>query len=227
MTYDEFLQTLPELAKNYKPATEALEQLRAVTLLMVIGPSGVGKTTLVNKLSIPYVPSDTTRPIRPHEASGKDMYFLTDYDKVVSDINTGEFVQVAIGASGDLYATRASSYPASGLAVMPVMADVVPIFRGLGFASTTTIFVVPPSFDEWMRRMDSHKLTDEQLQKRLAEAKRSLSFALHDPETHFILNDTIENALVQINNLLDGRIDQKLANLARQTAEQNLERISN
>ena len=52
-------------------------------LLIIVGPSGVGKTTIVNSLlrEIPLlkrIVSYTTRPKRKNEVSGKDYYFVSE-----------------------------------------------------------------------------------------------------------------------------------------------------
>jgi len=217
MNRSEFLGLFPNLAKNYQTALEVKQHIGQVDLLMIIGPTGVGKTTLINKLNVPYVPSDTTRSIRPHERDGLDMFFLKDYGQVVADIKAGKFVQVAAGATGDLYATRDSSYPASGWATMPVMADVVPIFRNLGFRSTLSAFITPPDYAEWMRRLGDH-LEPDTLKRRMAEAERSFSFALADGQTHFVLNDELDRATSQIEKLLDGTADPSRETQARAAA---------
>lgn len=218
MTRADFLRELPQLIKAYQPSPEVLAHITGVRLLMVIGPTGVGKTTLINQLGITYVPSDTTRLPRPGERSGVDMIFLSDYAKVISDIQAGKFVQVALGAAGDLYATSASSYPASGWATMPVMADVVPLFRVLGFGNTLSAFITPPNYTEWMRRLGGH-LEKETLDRRLDEAKRSLEFALGDSQTHFVLNDQVGPAVAQIKQLLTGQFDPRREQAARIAAQ--------
>jgi flagellar biosynthesis GTPase FlhF len=43
MTREEFLAQLPELVKNYQPAPDVLKQIGNLEVLMVVGPSGVGK----------------------------------------------------------------------------------------------------------------------------------------------------------------------------------------
>lgn len=225
MTREEFLKTWPELAKNYQPTPKTSARLKNVSLLMIIGGSGVGKTSIIKQLDIPYVPADITRPIRPEEIHGKDYYFRTDYGQLISDIKTQKFVQVAIGAAGDFYGTRPDAYPDFGAAVYSVVADVVPIFRKLGFKKTTSAFIVPPSYDEWMRRMGSHELKPDQLQKRLKEARRSFKFALNDPQMHFILNDTVADAVAQLKNLLKGKIDKSRDRTARNIAEQNYHKL--
>lgn len=207
MTREVFRKQLPQLVKNYSPAPDVSKLIGNIRLLMVIGPSGAGKTTLIQESGLPFVASDTTREPRPQEREGIDFYFRSDYDKVIQDIKSGRFVQVAVGASGDFYSTKATSYPQSGFAAMPVLADVIPIFRRLGFANTISVFITPPSYQEWMRRMNTHKMSKDQLAKRLSEAKRSFKFALHDQKTHFILNDEIPAATYQLKELIKGKID--------------------
>lgn len=213
---------MPQLVKNYTPTSDVLKHISKVELLMIIGPSGVGKTSIIDRLGLKYVPSDTTRLARPEEINGLDMYFLTSYDQVIADIKAGIFVQLLVGASGDFYGTRATSYPADGWAVMPVLADVVPIFRNLGFKRTISTFITPPSYEEWMRRLGSHKLSTEQLRKRLVEAQRSHEFAIKDNQIHFILNDDLSKAVEQTKALIDGRVDAAREELAKFTAKKNL-----
>lgn len=226
MTYEEFKKQFPQLIKSYSPSTESLARIQNVNLLIVVGPSGVGKSTLINKLDIPYVPSDTSRPPRTGEQNGIDMVFLNDYDQIILDIKQGKFVQAVVGVTGDFYATRASSYPASGWATMPVLADVVPFFRNLGFKETSTAFITPPNYDEWMRSMQTRQWPQDQIEKRLTEAKRSLNFALQDDQTHFILNDNLDSAAQQTKDLLDGRVNKDREQVARHAASEQLERIS-
>ena len=97
MTKEEFLNQLPELIKNYQCSPEVAQCIGEVSLLMVIGPSGVGKTSIIKDLDVPYVVADTTRPIRPREKNGVDYGFRTDYDQITTEIKNRQFVQVAIG----------------------------------------------------------------------------------------------------------------------------------
>jgi guanylate kinase len=220
MTREEFQKQLPQLVSDYRPALDVVDFIGRINLLMVVGPSGVGKTTLINKLSLKHVLSDNSRPPRPGEKEGVDFYFRSDYEQVIKELKGGRFVQVAVDSGGDLKATKASSYPDEGGVVMAVMADVVPLFRNMGFAKTITAFITPPDYDEWMRRMGTHELDTDQLNKRMAEAKRSFNFALNDEQTSFILSDDIEAALKQLQDLVDGKIDQAREMSAQIASEQ-------
>lgn len=218
MTREEFLKQLPELVENYQPSPDVLKRIGNLTLYMIVGPSGVGKSTLIERSGFNFVPSDTTRDRRPGEQEGVEMYFRKDYDQVINDIKAGRFVQIALFATGDMYATKATSYPASGVAIMPVMADVIPVFRDLGFKKTISAFITPPTYEEWMNRLGIHRLGAEQLAMRLAEARRSLTFALSDSQMHFILNDELDKAVAQTRDLVDGKADERREQEARQAA---------
>jgi guanylate kinase len=94
MTREEFLIQLPSLVKNYKPSADVLEHIGKINVLMVVGPSGAGKTTLINSLGLTYVLSDNTRTPRPGEREGIDFYFRTDYEQVIKEIKEGRLTHL-------------------------------------------------------------------------------------------------------------------------------------
>jgi guanylate kinase len=226
MTRDDFIKLLPDLIKEYQMSAQVVSRIRNVDLLMMVGATGVGKTAIIKRLGIPYVISDTTRPIRPEEINGSDYFFRTDYEQLINEVKNRSFVQVAIGPAGDFYGTRLSAYPEVGLAVYAVVADVVPHFRELGFSETISAFVTPPDFLEWMSRLDKHNVERDQLAGRLKEGKRSFEFALNDPQTHFILNDDLDKAVDQTKMLLAGTIDRDRETAGRQAAQGIYEELS-
>ena len=226
MTRDDLIKILPDLIRDYQAPPEIIERISGIDLLMIIGGTGVGKTSIIKRLGIPFVPTDTTRPIRPDEIDGTDYFFRTDYQNVVAEIKSRKFVQAAVGPAGDFYGTRIDAYPQVGLAVYAVVADVVPIFRQLGFSETTSAFITPPTFIEWMQRIDRNNVESDQLSKRLEEAKRSFNFALNDSQIHFILNDDLDKAVYQTKMLVSGKPDQAREALARQAAEKIYQELS-
>jgi guanylate kinase len=226
MTREDFIKILPGLVKDYQASAETLQGISNVELLMIIGATGVGKTSIIKRLGIPYVITDTTRPIRPDEINGLDYFFRTDYEQLMTEIKERKYVQINIFSTGDFYGTRASSYPDVGLAVYAVVADKVPQFRQLGFNETMSAFIVPPSFLEWMARMDKHNVERDQLTKRLQEAKQSFNFALNDGQSHFILNDDLDAAVHQTQMLLNGKIDNEREAKARQAAKEICDKLT-
>jgi guanylate kinase len=164
MTREDLIKILPDLIRDYQAPPEIIERISGIDLLMIIGGTGVGKTSIIKRLGMPFVPTDTTRPIRPDEIEGTDYFFRTDYQTVVTEIKERKFVQAAVGPAGDFYGTRISAYPQVGLAVYAVVADVVPTFRQLGFSETTSAFVTPPTFIEWMQRIDRNNVESDHVQ---------------------------------------------------------------
>jgi guanylate kinase len=219
MTREDLIKNLPDLIRDYQAPADTIDRISDIDLLMIIGGSGVGKTSIIKRLGIPFVPTDTTRPIRPDEIDGTDYFFLTNYEQLVADIKARKFVQVAIGPAGDFYGTRADAYPQVGLAVYAVVADVVPLFRQLGFKETISAFVTPPDFLEWMSRLDKHNIESDQLSKRLEESKRSFNFALNDSQIHFVLNDDLDKAVYQTKMLVSGKPNAARETAGRQAAE--------
>jgi guanylate kinase len=187
---------------HYRPAPQVLDHLNSVDFVGVVGPTASGKTTLLKAAlqrepRLRRVPSSTSRAPRPGERDGVDFRFLSK-EVMQERIQRSEYVQVAPAVLGDLYATAPEDYATDGIAILEVLAAAVPVFRGLPFKSVRTIYVVPPSWDEWQQRIAAHQFTPEQRQKRLAEARQSLQFALHDEHTQFVINQDTSTATADL-----------------------------
>lgn len=223
-------QTIIERAAGlqaaYKANEQVLAQLKAVTLIAVVGPTGAGKSTVVRHSGLPFVIGDTTRAPREGEIQGRDYNFRTDLNNMVAEIERGEFVQFVTQRGTEIYGTKASSYPASGACAMSVLASVLPVFRSLGFASVIPVYVVPPNHSEWMRRISAHR--DRDLESRLLEAKESLQVALNDPSYVFILNDDLNSAVAALQAVARGTVNQTDSARARSAAKtlyEHLQRV--
>jgi guanylate kinase len=207
---------------DYKPNNDMLDRLKNVELLLVVGPSGVGKTSITTALGIPIVVGDTSRPMRVGEKEGVEYHFRSE-SEMLSGISKGEYLQAVIDSGGDLKATNISSFPSTGTATLTLIADEVPHMRSLPFRKTTTVFIVPPSYAIWMERMKSHRLDERQFKKRIDEARKSFSFALNDDKVNLVLNDNLDEAIGEIKNILDGRVEKSKVENAREVAAQILD----
>jgi len=185
--------------QDYHPTKTVLDRLRDVQFVGVVGPTGAGKTTVINEAmardpALHLIVSDTTRPPRPGERGGVDYNFRAEGD-MQRAIAKRAYVNVAPSLNGtDIYATHPDSFPHEGVGVMALFAQVVPEFRGLPFASCTVMYIVPPDIQTWLARAGAHHFTPEQKAKRFGEAARSLQFACEDTKAAFVINDNLFTA---------------------------------
>lgn len=200
---------------RYQPNAEILSAIKDITLVIVVGPSSVGKTTLMaaavrQTASVHLVLSDTSRAPRPGEQDGVDYYFRS-IQEMTALMDQRAFVQIAPIVSGDLYASRPESYGAAGeIAMMAVWVDAVEQFRQLPFSELRTIFVTPPNFTEWQRRLGIRNFSPEQRAVRFAEARRSFEFAIRDQYLKLVINDDLRLASQDFMQLIHGQTNAKL-----------------
>ena len=224
MQKEDFIQWAQKLAPTYAASPVVRTQLSQVDLFALVGPTGVGKTTIITKLGVPYVPSDVTRVPRQGEKNGHEYFFRDDYFKMLDEIKAGEYVQFLVSNGGEFYGTRATSYPTNGAATMAIIARAFPHFRTLGFRSVKPIYILPPSYVEWMHRIGTGRIID--LQARMTEAAESLPLALSDPEYTFVLNDDLEVATQEVLTIINGgEITEHRSQLARSSADQLFGRL--
>lgn len=210
------IDRLRELQATYQANDQVRAQLSHLTLIAVVGPTGAGKSTVVRHSGLPFVIGDTTRAPREGEIQGRDYNFRTDLNNLVAEIERGEFVQFVVQRETEIYGTKATSYPSSGVVAMSVLARVLPAFRSFGFASVIPVYIVPPSHTEWMKRISAHR--DKDLESRLLEAKESLQVALNDPSYVFILNDDLNTAVASLQAVARGAVNQTASAQARAAA---------
>lgn len=150
-------------------------------LIIISGPSGAGKGTLVDRL-VARVPalwvsvSATTRAPRQGETEGEDYYFLSA-EEFSRRVEEGAFLEWA-EVHGNRYGTLRSSVEAKMAEGRDVILEIDPqgamqVKRLMPDA--VLVFIVAPSMDELERRIRGRGAeTDEQVSVRLATAVREL-----------------------------------------------------
>jgi guanylate kinase len=179
-------------------------------LVIVSGPSGAGKTTVMQgvfrRTPVPLAASvsATTRPPRSGEVDGKDYYFLTN-DDFQSRRQRGDFLECfQVFDKGHWYGTLwtevAAGFKAGKWVVLEI--DVQGALAVMGrFADAISIFIQPGSLEELERRLRARATeTEEAVQRRLARAREELAFA--SGYRYNVINDRIENAVNEICNIL-------------------------
>lgn len=179
-------------------------------LLVLSGPSGVGKTTITRVIreKIPdavFSISATTRPKSSGESEGVDYDFLT-MEQFQRLVDAGDFLEHALYA-GHHYGTPRAPVEkclAQGKLVLldidvqgaRQVRDAMPDMLG--------VFILPPSEAELLERLRRRRREDEPaIQKRFAQAQREIARAkqagLFDA---LIVNDDLDQAVSELLGLI-------------------------
>ena len=179
---------------------------RSGNLIVISGPSGVGKSTLVKqaRIELPYLEfsvSCTTRQPRAGEVNGKDYFFLTP-EEFESKVQNNEFLEYA-GVFAHRYGTLKSEVVARLQRGADVILDIdVQGAKQIRQAAKADpeiakaaqfIMIVPPDMATLEARLAGRNSeTPESLKLRLAGAQEELSnFRVYD---YLVVNDDLETA---------------------------------
>jgi guanylate kinase len=169
-------------------------------LIVITGPSGVGKGTLVRSLLTRHPElylsvSATTRTPRVGEIEGRDYYFMSR-SRFLETIEAGQLLEWAEYA-GNFYGTPRApieQHIARGKFVLLEIEVVGATKIKQTFPEALRIFILPPAIEELERRL-RNRATDSEvaIAKRLAQAKAEMMAAeAFDVQ---IINDDLETAL--------------------------------
>ncbi len=179
-------------------------------LVVVSGPSGAGKTTVLRRVlqscRVPLAASvsATTRPPRPGETDGVDYHFLTpeEFDR---RRRNGDFIECfQVFEEDDWYGTLRSEVSAGEQAGKWVVLN-IDVHGAMAvmeqFPDAITIFVRPGSLDELEHRLRGRGTESHQIiRRRLQTAKKEL--ALADRYRYQVINDDVDLAVQQIDTIL-------------------------
>jgi guanylate kinase len=176
-------------------------------LLVVSGPSGVGKDTLVKEylkdnegfLSI----SATTRKIRKNEVNGKDYYFLTK-EEFENKIKENDFLEYAI--YNDCYYGTPKSEIEEKLNNGEDVILVIEVQGGLQIKKqikdSVLIFLLPPSLEELENRLRNRKSdSEEMINNRLKIALKEIEIS--NKYDYTIINGSINNAKEKLKLIIE------------------------
>jgi guanylate kinase len=177
------------------------------TLLVVSGPSGVGKSSVVDgileRTGAAFSVSATTRAPRPGETNGEDYWFVDDeaFDQLIAGAELLEWAEYG----GSRYGTPRRTV----LDRLDAGEDVVLDIENLGahqvkqaHPEAVLVFILPPSMDELERRLRSRGDTAESaIQRRLSVAAEQIADAAATFDA-LVVNDDLETAISQVASIL-------------------------
>ncbi len=174
-------------------------------LLIISGPSGVGKTTITRGVErgigdSVFSVSYTTRAKTEADTEGVDYHFISD-ERFEELEQENAFLESA-DVFGKKYGTRkrwVDEQLARGRLVI-LEIDVLGAQQvKTAMPDAFAMFILPPSEEELLNRLQNRKReSEEQIQKRFAEAKREIAFAKEsDVYDTFVINEDVDRAIAE------------------------------
>ncbi len=181
-------------------------------LIVLCGPSGVGKSTvarcLAERLHVWYTVSVTTRPRRPNEEKGKT-YDHVDKEEFFRRLDRDEYLEYA-QVYGDYYATPkhpALDHLKAGRDVLLEIDVQGALQVRYHYPEALTIFLLPPDEAALLQRLtDRARDPADEIQKRLRAAKREIHMAKGSRAfDYMVINDDLENCVEEVMKIIRHR----------------------
>ena len=185
-----------------------MSEVRKGMLLVISGPSGTGKGTLIERLmkedpTLVFSVSATTRAPRPGEIDGVHYHFVTNerYDELVAE---NAFVEYA-NVHGNRYGTLRSEVYERLERGENVVLD-IDVQGALNVIASemekVSIFILPPSMQELRARLTGRGTeTEEAVERRLHNAVWEIS--QKDKYQYKVINDDLESCLHTLQAIIE------------------------
>jgi guanylate kinase len=182
-------------------------------LFLILGPSGVGKGTIIEilKKKFPqfiFPTSVTTREKRPNETEG-DVYYFISKEEFEQKIKNQELLEYALVHKNSYYGTLKSEILkplAEGKSVVREvdMQGVISIKEILPKEQVITIFITAPNLETLIKRIEKRgKLPTEEIKKRMESAKKELSYSEVCDHIVYSLDNQIDDCVAEVVSIIN------------------------
>ena len=185
-----------------------MKKRREGTLIVLSGPSGVGKSTVISELlstrkDIYFSVSFTTRAPRVGEANGVNYNFVdrTEFQRMIDNDELLEYAEYV----NNYYGTSLKVIQEKLAAGIDVLLDIE--VQGAAkvrskFPDAVLIFIIPPSFEELSRRLHGRNTdSEETIAGRLKKAREEYKeIPKYD---YLVVNDKVADAAQEIFSILE------------------------
>jgi guanylate kinase len=179
-------------------------------LIVLVGPSGVGKSTisrmLSQRLNVTYIVSATTRPKKPGDEVGKTYDHIT-HEEFFRRLDTDEFLEYA-QVYGDYYGTPkhpALDYLYEGKDVLLEIDVQGALQIRYQYPEALLIFILPPDGPTLKKRLnDRGRDKAEDIDKRFRAARREIHMAKGSRAfDHMVINDSLDRAAEELTKIIN------------------------
>ena len=200
--------------------------------IVISGPSGTGKTSVIKKLckaepTLEFSISATTRPRRSNEIDGVDYHFLdqTEFEEQINRDGFLEWVKYGGHYYGTLKSTVESTIEKGTDLILEIDVHGVMKVKNLGLRCTS-IFLLPPSLESLEKRLRNRMTeSDSELEQRLLTAKSEFDHIADYAYCIVNPDHNVQKAVSQIRHIISAercRInDQLLAAISQEFPSPN------
>ena len=185
-----------------------MESKKRGSLIVLSGPSGVGKGTILKriigrrnnlKLSISY----TTRKPREGEVNGKEYYFVTreEFMNVVKDGGMLEYAEYCGNYYGTPKELVEKELDQGNNVILEIEVQGAKQVRE-SLPQAIGIFILPPSLKSLVERLNGRALdSSEDISKRLGVSKQEIGYV--DKYHYVVVNDIMDECASNILKIID------------------------
>ena len=213
----------------------AEELIKNTRLLLVASVAGGGKDTIVKELlktgEFHRIISHTTRSPRINhgvmEENGRDYNFITR-EQATELLVTDAFIEAKF-VHGNVYGTSVAEIQAAHdedkIAVTDI--DIQGVVEYLDVKPDThAVFLLPPSVDTWLKRLENRygdlEQHQDEIQKRFRTAYDEIKHVQSDERFILIINDDLQTTVGRVQGVIDGSVDHS-SEYARKVTEHLLD----
>ncbi len=175
-------------------------------IIIISGPSGVGKTTIIHRLvsevtGLKQCITYTTRSKRPEEINGVDHYFVDEsaFTQLIYDNRLAEWAEI----NGYRYGTPKAGINAiietGNHAIVDIDIKGAAALKSL-YPEAVSVFIKPPSIEILKQRLVSRG-EEDRLEERLKRVKIEMEHA--SAYDHIVVNDIIEKAVASVQQIIE------------------------
>ena len=198
-------QEFQEVLQNYQISDRGKKTLEGLGLVLMVAPTSTGRNTvihyLIDNLNYYFIVSDTTRPPQVRDGEKEENgvhYFFRSEEEILADLKAGEFLEAAL-----IHGQQVSGISIRELEIAKNQNKIgITDIEIIGadnimkaYPQAKAVFLVPPSFEEWQKRIVGRGfMNDQEMKNRLLSASKEFAAALQHDYYHFVVAEDVKQS---------------------------------